>query len=66
VAAEPLQKWDGRQASRCRQGYQEGPCLFPVLGDRDLMTKGHQKWDGKSKLCCPTFKSETEFAVSAV
>jgi len=32
----------------------------------NLVTSGHQKWDGKSTLFRPTFKSETDFTVPAV
>jgi len=32
----------------------------------NLMTSGHQKWDGKASIFRPTFKSETDFTVPAV
>jgi len=32
----------------------------------NLVTSGHQKWDGKSMIFRPTFKSETDFTVPAV
>ena len=32
----------------------------------NLVTSGHQKWDGKSTLFRPSFKSETDFTVPAV
>jgi len=38
---------------------------FPFR-DINSMTSGYQKWDGKSTLCRPTFKSGTVFTVTAV
>jgi len=32
----------------------------------NLTTSGHQKWDGKSMLFRPTFKSGMEFTVPAI
>jgi len=32
----------------------------------NLMAPGHQKWDEKSTLCRPTFKSGTKFTVPVV
>ena len=32
----------------------------------NLVTSGNQKWDGKSTLFRPTFKSESDFTIPAV
>ena len=75
AAAEAVKKWDGWSP---RGGVWEG---LPVWGlppgnffgniganVYNLGTSGHQKWDGKQTLSCPTFESGTgmEFTVRAI